>query len=153
MAMFPALMNDTMFSDLFDDPFFEGWRNMENVGTRESNMSMGMMSTDVRESDKGYMVDIDMPGFKKEDISLELQNGYLTVSAHRDSSHDDKAEDGKWLRRERYVGSCSRSFYVGEDMKDSDIHASYKNGTLCLELPKPQAQQQVETKHRIAIEG
>ena len=153
MAMFPALMNDTMFSDLFDDPFFEGWRHMENVGTRESNMSMGMMSTDVRESDKGYMVDIDMPGFKKEDISLELQNGYLTVSAHRDSSHDDKAEDGKWLRRERYVGSCSRSFYVGEDMKDSDIHASYKDGTLCLELPKPQAQQQVETKHRIAIEG
>lgn len=153
MAMFPALMNDTMFSDLFDDPFFEGWRNMENVGTRESNMSMGMMSTDVRESDKGYMVDIDMPGFKKEDISLELQNGYLTVSAHRDSSHDDKAEDGKWLRRERYVGSCSRSFYVGEDMKDSDIHASYKDGTLCLELPKPQVQQQVETKHRIAIEG
>ena len=153
MAMFPALMNDTMFSDLFDDPFFEGWRNMENVGTRESNMSMGMMSTDVRESDKGYMVDIDMPGFKKEDISLELQNGYLTVSAHRDSSHDDKAEDGKWLRRARYVGSCSRSFYVGEDMKDSDIHASYKDGTLCLELPKPQAQQQVETKHRIAIEG
>ena len=117
MAMFPALMNDTMFSDLFDDPFFEGWRNMENVGTRESNMSMGMMSTDVRESDKGYMVDIDMPGFKKEDISLELQNGYLTVSAHRDSSHDDKAEDGKWLRRERYVGSCSRSFYVGEDLR------------------------------------
>ena len=153
MAMFPTLMNDTMFSDLFDDPFFEGWRNMENVGTRESNMSMGMMSTDVRESDKGYMVDIDMPGFKKEDISLELQNGYLTVSAHRDSSHDDKAEDGKWLRRERYVGSCARSFYVGEDMKDSDIHASYKDGTLCLELPKPQAQQQVETKHRIAIEG
>ena len=148
-----SLSNDTMFSDLFDDPFFEGWRNMENVGTRESNMSMGMMSTDVRESDKGYMVDIDMPGFKKEDISLELQNGYLTVSAHRDSSHDDKAEDGKWLRRERYVGSCSRSFYVGEDMKDSDIHASYKDGTLCLELPKPQAQQQVETKHRIAIEG
>ena len=99
------------------------------------------------------MVDIDMPGFKKDDIALELQNGYLTVSAHRDSTHDDKAEDGKWLRRERYVGSCSRSFYVGEDMKDSDIHASYKDGTLCLELPKPQAQQQVETKHRIAIEG
>lgn len=153
MAMFPALMNDTMFSDLFDDPFFEGWRNMENFGTRESNMSMGMMSTDVRESDKGYMVDIDMPGFKKDDISLELQNGYLTVSAHRDSAHDSKAEDGKWLRRERYVGSCSRSFYVGEDMKDSDVHASYQDGMLRLELPKPQAQQQVGAKHCIAIEG
>ena len=153
MAMFPALMNDTMFSDLFDDPFFEGWRNMDRAITRDPNMSMGIMSTDVRESDNGYTVDIDMPGFKKDNISLELQNGYLTVSARRDSAHEDKDNNGKWLRRERYVGSCSRSFYVGEDMKDSDIHASYKDGTLCLELPKPQEQQQVDSKHRIAIEG
>ena len=94
-----------------------------------------------------------MPGFKKDDISLDLQNGYLTVSAHRNSSHEDKDDNGRWLRRERYAGSCSRSFYVGEDVKDSDIHASYKDGTLCLEMPKPKAQQQVETKHQIAIEG
>ena len=152
MAMFPALMNDTMFSDLFNDPFFEGWRNMDRAAC-DANMSTGMMSTDVRETDKGYMVDIDMPGFKKDDISLDLQNGYLTVSAHRDSSHEDKDDNGRWLRRERYAGSCSRSFYVGEDVKDSDIHASYKDGTLCLETPKPEAQQQVETKHQIAIEG
>ena len=151
MAMFPALMNDTMFSDLFDDPFFEGWRNTDN--TMSAVMPANMMSTDVRETDKGYMVDIDMPGFKKDDISLDLQNGYLTVSAHRNSSHEDKDDNGRWLRRERYAGSCSRSFYVGEDVKDSDIHASYKDGTLCLEMPKPEAQQQVETKHQIAIEG
>ena len=153
MAMFPALMNDTMFSDLFDDPFFEGWRNMDRAAACDPNMSAGMMSTDVRETDKGYMVDIDMPGFKKDDISLDLQNGYLTVSAHRNSSHEDKDDNGRWLRRERYAGSCSRSFYVGEDVKDSDIHASYKDGTLCLEMPKPETQQQVETKHQIAIEG
>lgn len=153
MAMFPALMNDTMFSDLFDDPFFEGWRNMDRAAACDPNMSAGMMSTDVRETDKGYMVDIDMPGFKKDDISLDLQNGYLTVSAHRNSSHEDKDDNGRWLRRERYAGSCSRSFYVGEDVKDSDIHASYKDGTLRLEMPKPEAQQQVETKHQIAIEG
>ena len=153
MAMFPALMNDTMFSDLFDDPFFEGWRNMDRAAACNPNMSAGMMSTDVRETDKGYMVDIDMPGFKKDDISLDLQNGYLTVSAHRNSSHEDKDDNGRWLRRERYAGSCSRSFYVGEDVKDSDIHASYKDGTLCLEMPKTEAQQQVETKHQIAIEG
>ena len=153
MAMFPALMNDTMFSDLLDDPFFEGWRNMDRAAACDPNMSAGMMSTDVRETDKGYMVDIDMPGFKKDDISLDLQNGYLTVSAHRNSSHEDKDDNGRWLRRERYAGSCSRSFYVGEDVKDSDIHASYKDGTLCLETPKPEAQQQVETKHQIAIEG
>ena len=153
MAMFPALMNDTMFSDLFDDPFFEGWRNMDRAAACDPNMSAGMMSTDVRETDKGYMVDIDMPGFKKDDISLDLQNGYLTVSAHRNSSHEDKDDNGRWLRRERYAGSCSRSFYVGEDVKDSDIHSSYKDGTLSLEMPKPEAQQQVETKHQIAIEG
>ena len=153
MAMFPALMNDTLFSDLFDDPFFEGWRNMDRAAACDPNMSAGMMSTDVRETDKGYMVDIDMPGFKKDDISLDLQNGYLTVSAHRNSSHEDKDDNGRWLRRERYAGSCSRSFYVGEDVKDSDIHASYKDGTLFLEMPKPEAQQHAETKHQIAIEG
>ena len=153
MAMFPALMNDTMFSNLFDDPFFEGWRNMDRAAACDPNMSAGMMSTDVRETDKGYMVDIDMPGFKKDDVSLDLQNGYLTVSAHRNSSYEDKDDNGRWLRRERYAGSCSRSFYVGEDVKDSDIHASYKDGTLCLEMPKLEAQQQVETKHQIAIEG
>ena len=127
MAMFPALMNDTMFSNLFDDPFFEGWRNMDRAAACDPNMSAGM--------------------------SLDLQNGYLTVSAHRNSSYEDKDDNGRWLRRERYAGSCSRSFYVGEDVKDSDIHASYKDGTLCLEMPKPEAQQQVETKHHIAIEG
>ena len=153
MAMFPALMNDTMFSNLFDDPFFEGWRNMDRAAACDPNMSAGMMSTDVRETDKGYMVDIDMPGFKKDDISLDLQNGYLTVSAHRNSSHEDKDDNGRWLRRERYMGSCSRSFYVGEDVKESDIHASYRNGTLCIQVPKMQAQPQVESKHQIAIEG
>ena len=153
MAMFPALMNDTMFSDLFDDPFFEGWRNMDRAAACDPNMSAGMMSTDVREADKGYMVDIDMPGFKKDDISLDLQNGYLTVSAHRNSSHEDKDDNGRWLRRERYMGSCSRSFYVGEDVKESDIHASYRNGTLCIQVPKMQARPQVESKHQIAIEG
>ena len=152
MAMFPALMNDTMFSDLFDDPFFEGWRNTDN-GSAAAAMPTNMMSTDVRETDKAYDVDIDMPGFKKDDIKLELNNGYLTVSAHKDEDTGDKDKDGKWLRRERYVGTCSRSFYVGEDVKESDIHASYKNGTLCIQVPKMQAQPQVESKHQIAIEG
>ena len=126
MAMFPALMNDTMFSDLFDDPFFEGWRNTDNA--MSAAMPANMMTTDVRETDKGYDVDIDMPGFKKDDINLELNNGYLTVSASRSSEHEDKdpAADGK----------------------DSDEH-----GTLCVQVPKMQAQPQVEAKHRIAIEG
>ena len=131
MAMFPALMNDTMFSDLFDDPFFEGWRQTDNGGAMSAAMVNGMMRTDVKETKDGYDVDIDMPGFKKEDINLELSNGYLTVSARRDGSHEDK----------------------GEDVKESDIHASYKNGTLCLQVPKMDAKPQVEAKHQIAIEG
>lgn len=152
MAMLPALMNDTMFSDLFDDPFFEGWRTTANNGSAVAS-PMNMMSTDVRETDHGYDVDIDMPGFDKNDITLELNNGYLTVSARKDEHSDDKAQDGKWIRRERYVGTCSRSFYVGDQVKESDIHASYTNGTLRLSLPKIDAQQQVEATHRIAIEG
>ena len=83
MAMFPALMNDTMFSDLFDDPFFEGWRNTDN--TMSAVMPANMMTTDVRETDKGYDVDIDMPGFKKEDIKLDINGDVLTVQAERHS--------------------------------------------------------------------
>ena len=89
MAMFPALMNDTMFSDLFDDPFFEGWRSADNSAAMTPT---NMMSTDVRENAKGYDVDIDMPGFKKDDISVSLNNGYLTVSAHKAKDSGDKDE-------------------------------------------------------------
>ncbi len=151
MAMFPALMNDTTFADLFDDPFFNTWSDVPaRMGAAVAPMNM---KTDVREGDKAYDVDIDMPGFKKDDIAIELHDGYLTVSAHKDEKHDDKDEGGKWLRRERYVGSCSRNFYVGEQVKESDIKASYKDGTLCLQIAKVEPQPQVEAKHQIAIEG
>ena len=151
MAMFPALMNDTMFSDLFDDPFFEGWRNMDRAAACDPNMSAGMMSTDVRETDKGYMVDIDMPGFKKDDISLDLQNGYLTVSAVRDTRKEEKDDQGNIIRQERVQGSCSRSFYVGEAVTPEDIKAHYDNGELKIVLPKKDAPA-VETKKTIMIE-
>ncbi|WEV64635.1 MULTISPECIES: Hsp20/alpha crystallin family protein [unclassified Bifidobacterium] len=151
MAMFPALMHDA-FSDLFDDPFFAGWGDSSNrMGNPIS--SANMMKTDVRETDKAYDVSIDMPGFNKDDIALELHDGYLTVSAKRDESHDEKNDEGKWLRRERYAGTCSRSFYVGDEVKESDVHANYKNGTLSLEIAKVQPAPKVEAKHQIAIEG
>lgn len=151
MAMFPALMNDATFADLFDDPFFSGWGD---APARLSGAVAPMnMKTDVREGDKSYDVDIDMPGFKKDDIAIELHDGYLTVSAHKDEQHEDKNDSGKWLRRERYVGSCSRNFYVGDQVKESDIKAGYKDGTLSLHIAKVEPQPQVETKHQIAIEG
>ena len=140
MRLLPRMMFDDFFDDMFDEPLLH--RN-----------AVTAMRCDIREKDGSYLLDIELPGCKKEDIKMDLEDGYLTVSAHRNSSHEDKDDNGRWLRRERYAGSCSRSFYVGEDVKDSDIHASYKDGTLCLEMPKPEAQQQVETKHQIAIEG
>ncbi|TPF95600.1 hypothetical protein EP30_10565 [Bifidobacterium sp. UTCIF-39] len=199
MAMFPALMNDMMFSDLFGDPFFASWRGDRNARPAGSDMApmsgmngmmtTNMMNTDVRDMGDSYKVDIDMPGFAKDQINVELKDGYLTVSAHNSSNSSDSncdscncasdananttadhasanasdtqtsasgsqnADEGKWLRRERYYGSCSRSFYVGEDMKESDIHAKFENGTLTLTLPKQEAQPAVEQKHTIAIEG
>ena len=150
MAMFPALMNDTMFSNLFDDPFFEGWRNMDRAAACDPNMSAGMMSTDVRETDKGYMVDIDMPGFKKDDISLDLQNGYLTITANRSEDLDEKDNEGRYIRQERCTGSCARSFYVGENLKPTDVAAKFENGILELKLPK--ADKQIPEKPTTLIE-
>ena len=151
--MVPSIFGENLFDEFFNDPFEMNMLLPRGRDPLYGKHSKNLMKTDVRETKDGYDVFVDLPGFKKEDVKLDLQNGYLTVSAHRNSSHEDKDDNGRWLRRERYAGSCSRSFYVGEDVKDSDIHASYKDGTLCLEMPKPEAQQQVETKHQIAIEG
>ena len=133
MAMFPALMNDTMFSDLFDDPFFEGWRNMDRAAACDPNMSAGMMSTDVRETDKGYMVDIDMPGFKKDDIKIDLENDHLTIKAER-HSNTETTKNG-YVRRERSFGSFERSFDVS-GIDTAGIKANYTDGVLTLTLPK-----------------
>ena len=156
MMMVPYMFNEALMDDLFSNDWEHDFdRAMKAAAPRGmfGKRAANVMKTDVRENKDSYDVFVDLPGFKKEDVKLDLQNGYLTVSAHRNSSHEDKDDNGRWLRRERYAGSCSRSFYVGDDVKDSDIHASYKDGTLCLEMPKPEAQQQVETKHQIAIEG
>ena len=151
MATLPALVNDTIFSDLFDDPFFSGLRHAaSHVGDVTNTASL--LSTDVRETEDGYDVDIDLPGYNKDDISVELHDGYLTVSAHKDEKHDEE-EGGKWLRRERYVGDSARSFYVGEQVQDSNVHASYKDGTLCLKIDKVAPKPEVENKQTIAIEG
>ena len=113
-----------------------------------------LMKTDVRETEKTYELDIDLPGFKKDEIQIELKDGYLTVSAAKGLDEDDKdKETGKYIRRERYTGSCQRSFYVGEDVKQEDIKAKFENGILSLSVPKPVEQKKVETSKHVAIEG
>ena len=111
-----------------------------------------MMKTDIREHDEGYEVDIDLPGFKKDEISIELENGYLTVSAAKGLDKDEEDKKGKYIRKERYAGAMQRSFYVGENLTDEDIKAKYENGILKLSVPKKPAKA-VEAKKTIAIEG
>ena len=114
-----------------------------------------LMQTDVRETENTYEVDIDLPGFKKEELSLELKDGYLVISAAKELNHSEgEPESGKFVRRERYAGSMSRSFYVGDEVKQEDIRAKYENGVLKLEIPKMEAKKpQVEEKKYITIEG
>jgi HSP20 family protein len=110
------------------------------------------MKTDVRETDSGYEVDIDLPGFKKDEIDVQLDNGYLSISAAKGLDKEEKDKEGKYIRKERYAGSMSRSFYVGDAITEDDIKAKYESGILRLSIPKKEAKQ-VEATKRIAIEG
>ena len=130
-------MRNNVFDDLFNTPFF----------TRTES---SMMKTDIKEHENGYELTIDMPGVKKEDIKAELNDGYLTVSAESNSSKDEKDEKGKYICRERYTGSYSRSFYVGDAVTEEDIKAKFENGTLTLEVPKKEALPEKQNKY-IAI--
>ena len=110
------------------------------------------MKTDVRETESGYEVDIDLPGFKKDEINVELNNGYLSISAAKGLDKEEKKE-GKYIRKERYAGSMSRSFYVGKDITEKDIHGKYENGILMLDIPKKAPEKKVEEKKFVTIEG
>lgn len=111
-----------------------------------------VMKTDIKENDKGYELDVDLPGYKKEDVKAELKDGYLTISASNDNTKEEKDEDGKYIRKERYTGAVSRSFYVGKYVTEEDIHAKFENGILKLSVPKVDAPKVEENKY-ISIEG
>ena len=147
------LMPSIFGENLFDN--FDNWMNfgMPDVDrTLYGKHAKNMMKTDVKETDKGYEVAIDLPGFKKDELHLELNDGYLTISAEKGLDKDEKDKNDKYIRRERYAGSMSRTFYVGEGMKEEDIHAKYENGILSLEIPK-ETEKKVPEKRYIAIEG
>ena len=111
------------------------------------------MKTDIKENEGSYELDIDLPGFKKDEITAELKDGYLTVSAAKGLDKDEEDKKGHYIRQERYSGAMSRTFYVGEDVKQEDIKAKFENGILSLSVPKPVEQKKVETSKHIAIEG
>ena len=144
-----------MFDDFMRDfPFFD-----ENAGNKIEKKLYGrhaknMMKTDIKEQEDGYELEMDLPGFTKDEITAELKDGYLTISASKGLDKDEQEkETGKYIRRERYAGACQRSFYVGEDVTEQDIKAEFKHGMLKLFVPKKEAKPAVETKKYVTIEG
>ena len=144
------MMLPSIFSNSFIDDFMDSSFNFPRL-PKVSFESSSLMKTDVKEFDDRYEMGLDLPGYKKEDISAELKDGYLTVNASHDENNDEKDDNGKYIRRERYSGKCTRSFYVGEDVKQEDIKASFEDGVLTLVIPKIEAKPQVEEAKRIPI--
>lgn len=142
MMLMPSIFGERLFDDFMDFPF-------SSYGSAKNNM----MKTDIKDMEGSYELDIDLPGFKKEDIKAELKDGYLSISASSNSSKDEKDSSGRYIRRERYSGSCTRSFYVGEAVTKEDIKARFEDGILKLSVPKMENKPAVEEKKYIAIEG
>ncbi len=148
--LMPSIFNDNVFDDFFDFPFYDDKAEKKLYGHHAANL----MKTDIQEHDDGYTLEMDLPGFKKEEIQIELNNGYMTISAAKGLDEDEKdKKSGKYIRRERYTGSCQRSFYVGEDVTEEDIKAEFKHGILKLFVPKKEAKPAVEQKKYVSIEG
>ncbi|WP_022763293.1 Hsp20/alpha crystallin family protein [Butyrivibrio sp. AD3002] len=148
--LMPSIFEENLFDNWFDFPMFNEFDNTERkLYGRHADR---LMKTDVHDNEDHYEVDIDLPGFKKEDISLELDNGYLTISATKGLDKDEKNHKGKIIRQERYQGSMQRSFYVGDNLTEEDIKATFRHGVLSLNVPKKE-QAKVPEKKTIMIEG
>ena len=126
--------NFNIFDDFFEDPFFNSHENK-------------IMKTDIKEHDDKYELIVDLPGFDKNDIKMHIEDGYLVINAKTNTNNDEKDENGKYIRKERYYGECSRKFYIGEDITEDDIKASFKNGTLGIEIPKIEEKENHEKKY------
>lgn len=146
--MMPSIFGENLFDSFMDDFAFPSI-DKTFYGKRADRV----MKTDVKETEHGYVVEIDLPGFQKDEIKMQLENGYLTVSTAKSVNLDEKNERGNYVRRERYVGSMSRSFYVGENVTEKDIHPRYENGILTFGLPKEEKRAMENKKRYIAIEG
>ena len=146
--MLPSIFGENLFDDFFDDDFgmFPMWNNHSPLYGKHAK---NLMKTDVRETEDTYEVDIDLPGFKKDEINVDLKDGYLTISASKGLDKDETDKKGKYIRQERYAGACSRSFYVG-DVEPKDVSAKYEDGILKLSMPK-QAKKELPKQSTIAI--
>ena len=150
--LYPSIWNESLFDDLMNFEF-PRFRDLDDVDQKlYGKHANRVMKTDVHEQDDHYDVDIDLPGFKKDEIKIELENGYLTVNASKGLDQEEKNDKGKLIRQERYSGSMQRSFYVGENVTEEDIKAKFEDGVLKLTVPKKDAPKLPEKK-TICIEG
>ena len=145
----PSIFGENLFDDFMNDPIDRMFRFPENpsFGKREKNL----MKTDVKENEQNYELDIDFPGYKKEDVSAKLEDGYLTIKAEKTTNKDDKDKKGNFIRKERFTGTCQRTFYIGDGIKQADIKASFSDGILHLDVPKADIKKVEENKY-IAIQ-
>ena len=157
--LMPSIFGEDLFDDFMDFPFddrFEKRLNKELFGRKNpvfgKNVSR-LMKTDVREKKDSYELDVDLPGFSKDEIKVSLEDGYLTISAAKSHDGKDDEKEGKYIRRERFSGACSRTFYVGDAVEQADVKASFKHGILKLSIPKKEEKPAVEENKYISIEG
>ena len=140
--LMPSIFGENLF-----DSFFNDFARVEKTEVPK------IMKTDIKENDMGFELDIELPGCSKEDVSAELKDGYLTIAGKTSTSTDEKDDSGRFIRRERYQGSCSRSFFVSEELEQEDIKAKFENGILKVFVPKKEPKPAVETRKMIQIEG
>ena len=148
--MMPSIFGENLFDEFFDDDFpMIPMRSIRNplYGKNAKNL----MKTDVRETDDTYELDVDLPGFKKDEVQLDLKDGYLTISAAKGLDKDQEDKKGKYIRQERYAGACSRSFFVGEEIEPRDVSAKFEDGILRVSLPK-RVNKELPRNSTIAIE-
>ena len=155
----PSIFGESLFDEFFDFPAFPDFSEFEKMENQMNRKLYGrhaknMMKVDIKDREDSYEMDIDLPGFKKEEISVSLENGCLTITAAKGLDQDEQEKDtGRYIRRERYAGACQRSFYVGEDIKQEDIKAEFKHGVLKLLIPKETPKVEQKNNRYIAIEG
>ena len=153
--LMPSIFGENLFDDFMSDfPFFDDRDLRKTERKLYGHNAKRLMKTDIKETEGGYELEMDLPGFTKDEIKVSLENGYMTISAAKglDKDEQDK-KSGRYIRKERYAGSCERSFYVGEDITEEDIKGEFKHGILKLFVPKKEAKPAVEQKKYVSIEG
>ena len=152
--LMPSIFGEDLFDDFMKDfPFFDDKEQKRLEKKLYGHHSKNLMKTDIRETDSGYMLEMDLPGFAKDEVKVSLEEGTLTVSAAKGLKQDEQdKKTGRYIRRERYAGACERSFYVGEEVTQDEIRGEFKHGILKIFIPKKEAKPAVETRKYITIE-